>query len=697
MDAITRLQKVHEKGNKRLESLIRRRDQRRASPIAMARLPSISVPQNSQDAMQDTDPLPDDIDIMKDTLDTAWDILTAYEPNPESIAGRMDQEDWDSGIEEGESGSDEDETSALKVTETVVPFSPGHRSTSLSGSSIPSNVLHNHSRSQRVLDGLVRKYQSRFQSDYDNGHFHGAEENLLKAMEYAEERLEQLGIPFNKVQMREQLALVYKKQSKREEVFKVLEDLLPKAGDPDVSLTLENTRHYQMIGETYYELGISKDSEQDLRHALDHAYTAFNGREQHEGTEGIDTLIEESAKLLGNVYEALNMPVEAEVFRDMFPATHHTQEADSPPLSPTTSNHSENGGEITQPLSLQPPPATLPPGIDPNAELIPTIKASNLPQLRALLQREDIDVNQPDRRNKTPLMYAFKYSENSESMPLALLEKGSKINADDDDGRTVLHQAAAQGQASMIQFAISHDAHIESKDKDRLTPLLVAAKENHRDCKLAIETLLSNGADPKVKDKDGWTILHHAAHNSASPHAPTSNTALRLLKHLLENCMHIDIEAKDRQGYTTLCRIADSGDANTISTLLNHGADANAENKAGRSPLYLAMHQKPDLPKHTDVIKLLAEHGARVEEVREQLPAEYKKFKYLLEKGKERGQGRRWSESRASTREIERAGSVAGSVSTVLTEESGSSADANIIPLSKSKKKSGTLRTWLTR
>jgi ankyrin repeat protein len=167
----------------------------------------------------------------------------------------------------------------------------------------------------------------------------------------------------------------------------------------------------------------------------------------------------------------------------------------------------------------------------------------------------------------SPLHYAFLKSQNNESIPLALLERGYAIDGDDEDGRTVLHQAACRADAAMIRLAIRRDALKEAKDQGWLTPLLIAVKEDHKnhECKAvtdAIETLLESNCDYKAKDGNGWMILHHAAHNSASLHSSPKASAIAyaILETLLERLPHTVLEARDKGGYTPLLQVAGSGD-----------------------------------------------------------------------------------------------------------------------------------------
>lgn len=596
--------------------------------------------------MHDQDEGPEDVKTMQGTLDAAKDLITIYDPTNESIADRMEAmhpEDLDSGF-----GSDDDGDDA-QLLEQKSDDRPPPRDFKA------ANVQHLHTKSKRVLDSCIEKYQSRVEVALEKNQVQTAEADLRQLMEYAQERKEKYDIPFDRIQMQEQLALVYKKQAKNKEAIDVLSDLLPEKGtatDP----TLDNSRHFQMVAEIYYELWTSTDTGYNLKEAHQHVLTAFTIRDQQ--TELDENLVSESAKLLANVYEGMNRPVEAEVYRDM---VLHTHLPDGPPLTPRLDDLSLVESETITELDEE---------IDINKELEPTIKAGNIPKLRALLQRENIDLEQTGRHSWTPLMYAFKYAK-SDTMPLALIERGFAIDATDDDWRHVLHQAAARADPAMIRLAIHRDAAKEAKDKNALTPLLVAVKEGyrHRECKAAIEALLDEHCDPKAKDKDGWTALHHAAHNSASNHM-LGGRVLEVLEYLLDRLPSTVIETKDKEGYSPLHRIANSGDATTISILLSHHADANTRNNAGRSPLYLAMYKKPDTAKYTDVIKLLVEAGATVYEY-EHSKEDFARFKDLL--GNKEG-ARKPSEhsrrfSKDSFHHVERAGSVATMSSDGTTEK----------------------------
>ena len=64
---------------------------------------------------------------------------------------------------------------------------------------------------------------------------------------------------------------------------------------------------------------------------------------------------------------------------------------------------------------------------------------------------------------------------------------------------------------AVIETLIKYGANIKERDKDGMTPLMLAARDNQNP--EAIETLIKHGADAKTKDKDGRTALDYAKEN----------------------------------------------------------------------------------------------------------------------------------------------------------------------------------------
>ena len=91
-----------------------------------------------------------------------------------------------------------------------------------------------------------------------------------------------------------------------------------------------------------------------------------------------------------------------------------------------------------------------------------------------------------------------------------------------------------------------------------------------RDDVKAVARLLSEGLDPEMRNKVGWTALHAAANGGAE----------RVVTLLLKR--GIDIDARCRAGRTPLAEAARSGHLPTVKVLVRAGADPAAEDNAGR-------------------------------------------------------------------------------------------------------------------
>ena len=114
---------------------------------------------------------------------------------------------------------------------------------------------------------------------------------------------------------------------------------------------------------------------------------------------------------------------------------------------------------------------------------------------------------------------------------LHLIERGSKINSVDSNGRTPLHLASANGLADAVVFLLRKGAKLEIRDTFGKTPLDVAVEnctvestsppfvigrryldlpKHLRDNEMVVYLLLSNGASFKKCERNSTSLLHHA-------------------------------------------------------------------------------------------------------------------------------------------------------------------------------------------
>ena len=83
--------------------------------------------------------------------------------------------------------------------------------------------------------------------------------------------------------------------------------------------------------------------------------------------------------------------------------------------------------------------------------LFRAIVNDDVPKVREFLARDDIDVNRRDHCGRTPLHVAAMSSRSLEVLQV-LLDKGARLIARLQDGRTALHIAAGRGQNKHIRF-----------------------------------------------------------------------------------------------------------------------------------------------------------------------------------------------------------------------------------------------------
>lgn len=176
--------------------------------------------------------------------------------------------------------------------------------------------------------------------------------------------------------------------------------------------------------------------------------------------------------------------------------------------------------------------------------------------------------------------------------PLYPYLRGGPINGVDAAGRTLLHNAAHQGDASLVAVLLERGAINSLTDKGGQTPLNLAARHGHAD---VVTTLLAFGANPDHADDDGWTSLRSAAWAGH----------VGVVEALLKGGAEADLA--DGDGRTALRAAAWGGHEDVVATLLNKGADVNRADSEGRTPLIAAAYMG-----HYEIVTALIEGGADV-------------------------------------------------------------------------------------
>ncbi|XP_078185751.1 ankyrin repeat domain-containing protein 26 isoform X5 [Callithrix jacchus] len=122
--------------------------------------------------------------------------------------------------------------------------------------------------------------------------------------------------------------------------------------------------------------------------------------------------------------------------------------------------------------------------------------ASGHPEVVTLLVDRKCQLNVCDNENRTALMKAVQCQE--EECATILLEHGADPNLVDVHGNTALHYAVYNEDMSVATKLLLHDANIEARNKDDLTPLLLAVsgKKQHM-----VEFLIKKKANANGVDK----------------------------------------------------------------------------------------------------------------------------------------------------------------------------------------------------
>ncbi|EDL08034.1 ankyrin repeat domain 16, isoform CRA_b, partial [Mus musculus] len=82
------------------------------------------------------------------------------------------------------------------------------------------------------------------------------------------------------------------------------------------------------------------------------------------------------------------------------------------------------------------------------------------------------------------------------------------IEATNRDYKRPLHEAASMGHRDCVRYLLGRGAVVDSLKKADWTPLMMACTRKNLD---VIQDLVEHGANPLLKNKDGWNSFHIAS------------------------------------------------------------------------------------------------------------------------------------------------------------------------------------------
>lgn len=137
-----------------------------------------------------------------------------------------------------------------------------------------------------------------------------------------------------------------------------------------------------------------------------------------------------------------------------------------------------------------------------DAALLEAAKKGNLARVQKLATKDNINCQDTQGRNSTPLHLAAGY--NNQEVAEFLLENGADVNAMDKGGLIPLHNASSYGHVDIAALLIKFNTCVNAVDRWGYTPLHEAAQKGRTQlCSL----LLAHGSDPVMKNHEGQTPL----------------------------------------------------------------------------------------------------------------------------------------------------------------------------------------------
>lgn len=235
--------------------------------------------------------------------------------------------------------------------------------------------------------------------------------------------------------------------------------------------------------------------------------------------------------------------------------------------------------------------------------------------------------------NETPLSLAIKTPfKKGKDIVLALIKAGADVNERNKEGLTLLHQAILKEDSSTAIFLLENGADMNAKTANGDTPLQLCVH-----CRLGevVEALCRRGVDTSIgcplwdaldsfQEDTASILVKYGADTDCWGHGPDGCQQTLLHRAIDDNKEDIaqflirsgcDLNAPRRHGpngaggdeakdeCTPLHLCCQWGLEQVVQTLIEHGADVNAQDAEGKTPVHVAIQNQ-----HSQIISLLLCH-----------------------------------------------------------------------------------------
>ncbi len=183
-----------------------------------------------------------------------------------------------------------------------------------------------------------------------------------------------------------------------------------------------------------------------------------------------------------------------------------------------------------------------------------------------------------------------------------LHEKGLSVNEDTGRGLPPLFDVGIDRVENryILEYLIEHGAKVNQKSDVGTTPLMMASSSGSAE---AVRIMIANGAVVRDTDDEGKTPLHYACDGIRDYYLDEAKKWEKTIGLLLEN--GADVNAQNKNGRTPMMNAARHNAARIVELLIEHGASVDLHTKDGTTALMVAADND-----EIDVIKVLVKHDA---------------------------------------------------------------------------------------